>query len=181
MDPKYIKAVRAGLVGALLLVVIYIVIHVVFYWAVSKPSVLEWVQNQSAESPTPYPTGLSQLPSEVLVAGVAVCGGALMIFAVYFFVGVLAAKFTVSMSQGAIDLLLLGALAGAVAQGVSAPFTELIAIVLNGGVQGDIISWFLRFLLSEYVIFMIIAVVPAALAALVAGAMFKAFGTSKKE
>lgn len=185
MQAKYLKAIKAGLICAILIIVIRIVSYLVSYWAMSKPSVQEWALNQSA-NPTPYSTAMPSLPPDVLVAGLAICGGGLLIFALYVLAGILAAWFTAKDASGVFDLLLLGAIAGAVAQAVSVPFqlgTILITNMISAGATSileDIGSWLLSALITDLIVYVIIAAILAAISALISGALIRAFGQKNK-
>lgn len=185
MKAKYLKAVKAGLICALALIVIRAISYLALHWAMSKPSVQEWAIQQSA-NPSPYSTAMPSLPPDVLFAGIAICGGGLLVFALYITAGVLAAWFTAKDASGAVDLLLSGALAGVVAQAVSAPFQLgliLLTNMIHGGVNSlieDITGWLLSALITDLVVYGLIAAILAAVAALVSGAMIKAFGRKNK-
>lgn len=185
MEGKYLKAIQAGLICAVLIIIIRAASQLAVKWAANKSSVQDWVSNQSVNS-TPYATSMPALPPDVLLAGIAICGGGLLIFALYAFAGVLAAWYTAKDASGAIDLLLLGAIAGAVSQVVSVPFKLGLIVIMNfssGGVGTlltDINSWLVEAFITELVVFVIIAAVLAAVSALICGAMIKAFGKQNK-
>jgi hypothetical protein len=185
MQSKYLKAIKAGLICAALIIIIRIVSYLVSYWAMSKTSVQEWALNQSA-NPTPYSTAMPSLPPDVLLAGIAICGGGLLIFALYVFAGILAAWYAAKEASGAVDLLILGAIAGAVAQAVSVPFqlgTILIANMFSAGsssLLADIGPWLLSALITDLVVYVLVAAVLAAVSALISGALIKAFGQKNK-
>ncbi|WP_424356793.1 hypothetical protein [Methanocella sp. MCL-LM] len=181
MEAKYLKAIKAGLICAVIIILTRFASHFIFDWALSKPSVREWAAQQSL-NPVYYPPGTTDIPPEVMIAGIALIAGGLIIFALYVLAGILAAWFTAKAATGMADLLIAGAIAGAVSQAVSVPFQLGFILLSNmyyggvGSLMGDIQSWLLSALIGELIVYSIIAAILAAIAALLTGAMIKAFG-----
>jgi hypothetical protein len=183
MDEGYRKAIKSGLVGSLLLVVTHLATDLVFYWALSKPSLRGWMSQQAA-SPSQVATGYVSMPSEAIIAGLAVIVGGLLVFVIYLIAGALAAYYLAPRVKSIVDMVTPGVLAGAIAQAASAPFTILFALLMDlyppyGEPITNVLFWLGSQLISQLVVMLLVAMVLSLLAALVCGALFRALGRNK--
>lgn len=183
MDDKYKKAIKAGLICALLLVVIHLLTDIIFYWAMTKPTLAQWVSQQASASP-PVATSFEGVPPEAIIAGFAIIIGGLLIFVMFLLAGALAAFFLARQVKSTWDMILPGAIAGAITQAVSTPFTLLIVLLMKiypayGEPETDIWPWLGGQLIYQYGQMLVIAIVLATLAALACGFVIKALYRNK--
>ncbi len=180
MDGKYKMAVKAGLICALLIVVDRLVTNAIFYWALTRPELAAWVSQQSGA--TPAATG--NMPAEALIAGVAIVVGGLLVFAIFMLAGGLAAFHLARQSKSLWDVVLPGAVAGAISQAVSAPFGMLMVLFMDifpayGEPDTSVMPWLVGQLFYQYVPILAIAIVLAAITALACGFVFRALSRNR--
>lgn len=136
MDDKYKKAIKAGLIGAVLIMVVCLIRDLIFYWSMTQPAVQKFV-NQSAGSTPPVPMNFSNISPDVLLSGLAIIFGSLLIFVVYLLTGAIAAYYIApsfrctSLSNVVVQNVICGSIAGATAQAVSTPLTLLFLFLMD--------------------------------------------------
>jgi hypothetical protein len=186
MDYKYKKAVKAGLIGAVLIVVVRLITDLIFYWSLTRPAVQELV-NESADRTPPVPTNFSNISPEVLISGFAIIFGFLSIFVVYLLAGALAAYYIApsfrctSLGNVVVQNVICGAIAGAAAQAVSAPLTLPFLFLMDPPkTNTNILHWhWLSWLTTQYIDMLAVAIILGAIAALACGVIANAFSRSQ--
>jgi len=181
MDDKNKKAIKAGLIGAVLIVIVRVITNLIFYWSMSHPGVQNFI-NQSANSTSPVPTNFSNAPSEAFISGFAVISESLSIYVIYLLAGAIAAyyiapslRFT-NRGNVVIQSVICGAIAGATAQAVSAPLILPFLFVLYPPTTNiNILHWhWLSWLTTQYVDMMATAIILGAISALIFGVIANA-------
>jgi hypothetical protein len=177
----YKKAIKAGLIGAVLMVVIGLVTKIILYWSMTRPAVQEWM-NQSANNTAPVSTNFLDFPPEVLILSFSLIFAGLLIFVVYMLSGIIAAYYIApqvrgtSLSNVIVQNSICGAIAGAISQAVSAPFSMFFVLLFDllpaAGFQKterDILQWVISQLITQFIYMFAGAIVLGAIAALVCG------------
>jgi hypothetical protein len=102
----------------------------------TRPTVQEFL-NRSAGSTGLMPTNSSNIPPDVLIIGFFILFGSLLLYVTYMLAGVIAAYYIAPSVRGTglsnlvIQNVTCGAIAGAVAQAVSAPLTLPFLYLMN--------------------------------------------------
>jgi hypothetical protein len=182
----YKKAIKAGLIGAVLMIVIGLVTKIILYWSMTRPAVQEWM-NQSANNTAPVPTNFSDVSPEVLILSFSLILAGLLIFVVYMLAGVIAAYYIAphvrgtSLSNVIIQNVICGAIAGAVTQAVSTPFSMLLVLLFDlfpasrlQETERDILQWLSSQLVTQYVYMLAVAIILGTIGAIVCGIAAKA-------
>jgi hypothetical protein len=191
MDDKYKKAIKSGLIGAVLIVLVRLIINLIFYWSLTRLTVQEFV-NRSAGNTSHMPTNFSNIPPDVLITGLAIFFGGLLLFVAYMLAGAGAAYYIVPSVRGTglgnvfVQNVICGAIAGAVAQVVSAPFTLLFVFLMNlypaygpPETKTNTLHWLGSQLITQYVDMLAVSIILGAIAALVCGFAAKALCRSQ--
>ncbi len=189
MLEEYKKAVKAGLIGALFIVIARLATDAIFYWSLTRPSVQQFVLQQAGGSPYP-PASFNGIPPDVLIAGLAVILGGLSAFAIYLLLGALAAYFAIpevkakgpSLGNVVVHNAFVGSIAGTIAQMASAPFTILFALVMDryppyGEPTIDLWPWLGGQVVTQFGVMLAAAIILAIAGALVCGLAIKASGS----
>jgi hypothetical protein len=186
MNDKYTKAIKAGLIGAVLMVVVRSTRDLIFYWSITRPSVHKLV-SQSAGNTPPVPTNFSNISPEVLISGFAIIFGFLLIFIVYLLAGAIAAYYIAysvrctSFGNVVVQNAICGAIAGATTQAVSAPLTLLFLFLMNPPkTNTNMLQWhWLSWIITEYIDMLTVAIIFGAIAALACGVIANSFCKSQ--
>ncbi|SRR5665647_64141 len=182
MNDKYTKAIKAGLIGAVLMVVVRSIKDLIFYWSMTRPSVQKFV-NQSAGNTPPVPTNFSKISPEVLISGFVIIIGSLLIFVVYMLAGAIAAYYIAhsvrctSLGNVVVQNAICGAIAGATTQAVSAPLTLLFLFLMDPPkTNTNILQWhWLSWIITQYIDMLAVAIIFGAIAALACGVIANSF------
>lgn len=174
MDTKYVKAVKAGLLGALLIIVIYLVTYMLFYFVATLP----FNQNWGATEGHPDAAHIQQREawSQKFDIGLDI----LLVFA-YILIGLLSTWYIIPYAKGIKNIVILGAASGVIAQLISIPFKiVMMTFNIHGFVNLDyFITTFLLLIvhsnISDYVISLIMAIVLVAISSLISGMLIKKY------
>lgn len=176
------KAIKAGLIGAILMVMIDLITKLIFYWSLTKPTVQEFI-NQYTNSTSPLPTHFSSIPPDVLILGFAALFGFLLTYVVYLLAGVIVAYYIApyvrctSLGNVVIQNVIYGAIAGAATQAISAPFKLLFTFLIRlfypeyilHDTKTDTLQWFSSYVILQYGEMLVTAAIFGAIAALACG------------
>jgi hypothetical protein len=186
------KAIKAGLIGAVLIVIINLITKLIFYWSMTRPAVQKLV-NQSTGSTPPMPTNFSSISPDVLITGLAIIFGFLLTFVAYLLAGTIAAYYIAPSVRGTslgnvvVQNIIYGAIAGAVAQAMSTPFNLLFVLLMDlypaygpPETKSSILQWLSSQLILQYGEMLVIATILGAIAALACGVAAKGFCRNKR-
>jgi hypothetical protein len=183
------KAIKAGLIGAILMIIINLITGLIVYWSMAKPTVQE-LFNQYANSTSPMPTNFSSMPPDLIILGLAVLFGFLLTHVVYLLAGIIVAYYIApyvrctSLGNVIVQNAIYGAIAGAVTQAISTPFDILFmlvmrflypAYIIHDDTKTDILQWLSSQLTLQYSEMLATAAIFGAAAALACGIAAKGF------
>jgi hypothetical protein len=181
MDDKYKKAIKSGLIGAVLILVVRLIIYLIFDWSMTRPTVQEFV-NRSAGG-APMPTNSSNVPLDVLIIGFVMLFGGLLLYVAYMLAGAIAAYYIASSVRGTglcnviFQNIICGAISGATTQVVSAPLTLPFLYLMNPPkTNTNILHWhWLSWLTTQVIDMLAVAIVLGAISALALGVIVNTF------
>jgi len=184
MENKYKLAIKAGAIGAIVLIVISLCMTLAENLIGGKAyqeEIQQWAEQYS--DPQNVPTGPPQIPESImgnfLLIGIVQLILFLLLLATFLGVGILAAKYAGAQLKGLGDAALVGAVGGAVAEVIHRLITSILnfilALVLPLGAASSI-SEGLAALIGEYtcclpvmlVLGIILAVIGAVVYAMIA-------------
>ena len=182
MDDKYKKAIKSGLIGAFLIVIVRLIIYLIIDWSMTRPTVQEFL-NRSAGSTGLMPTNSSNIPPDVLIIGFFILFGGLLLYVAYMLAGVIAAYYIAPSVRGTglsnlvIQNVTCGAIAGAAAQAVSAPLTLPFLYLINPPkTNTNILHWhWLSWLTTQVIDMLAVAIILGAISALAFGVIANEF------
>lgn len=173
MEHVYEEAIKAGIVGAVLLIILTLAMEIISYWALSQPSLQQWgmqlVNNTSRPSPT-----IGDVPSSGIIFGIAIILGVLLRGPIYFITGMLSVVFARPIGETR-HMIANGIISGAVSQIIFKPISLVLIYFFNSITPGNeqslasTLRWVAEQLTIWLAVGLIVAIIMAVLGALACG------------
>jgi hypothetical protein len=176
IDAKYHGAIKAGLICALVLIILTISLQIIFAWALSHQSLMDWVTRQynaTQNMTVPASSGVADLPAEGWIVAIALLLFGILSVLVLFISGVLSTIFSRPYAAKARDAAVLGAIAGVIAHITGSLVTILVSLAqklwpsTQNESMPEILSWLGGQILFNITWMLLLALVLSVFGALV--------------